>query len=868
MEVCYEDVIDTKRIVGLHYLRETGAEVKDEDLAYAMLSGLPETYDALTMTLASLEDEKFNSVEVKKALTMEYDRRISKCEDEQQKNEIAAYQTKKDSAATHHVCRHEEWFENLKRIKPEPIGTAEAAVYQDEGSLTAEGIGDIKLQVKINHKKYEVILPNVYYAPKCRRNLMSVAQIEKKGRILEFKNGLARVADGKTEPSKSIEELRQKGFVRGLDYHKTDSDLCHGCCIGKSTKVPCKRINGRQSRGILELIHSDLCGPMSVKSIGGSRYIMTLIDDYSRKTMVYFLKSKDEAVHNIKNFISKVERDKGLKIKRFRSDNGLEYCNKELRDFFDKLGIKHERSCVETPQMNGVAERTNRTLMDLVRSMLTSAKLSPCFWAEATSAAAYVRNRMIHANLENGVPEGIRNEKSPSVKHLKAYGCLAYAHLPQGRRKLDPRARACVFVGYSSQTKGYRLWDIKKEEIIQTKHVRFDETKLEYEQAEDTANQVLFEFLYDASSKRTEPIQTRSRSMAQRKTEDSDEESSNEHDEQTDVQNKKIVGASSGTEKQALDRSKKKIPNPYGFKGKPKDKVELNLIQIREPQNLEEAFSSPQSDEWIQAVEEELSNLERLETWEVVEPLVGKVCIDSKWVFKLKRDTSGKIARYKARLVARGFNQKEGIDYDQTYAPVARFAIVRFLLAMSVTFGWLTRHIDIKSAYLNGHLKEELYMRLSALHKNEETKTVKLLRPIYGLKQSEHNWNEALDGFLIEAGFTRLKSSNCTYRYDFCTFLVIYVDDIVIFSRYQKTIDKIVQMIQNKYEARDLGEITHFLGVNIERSPEGGIRMNQEAYIQELLERYGLQECRPAYIPLEPGNPISSTESQTKKGKI
>lgn len=590
--------------------------------------------------------------------------------------------------------------------------------------------------------------------------------------------------------SKSIEELRQKGFVRGLDYHKVNSDLCHGCCIGKSTKVPCKRINRRQSRGVLELIHSDLCGPMPVKSIGGSRYIMTLIDDYSRKTMVYFLKNKDEAVRNIKIFISKVERDKGLKIKRFRSDNGLEYCNKELRDFFDKLGIKHERSCIETPQMNGVAERINRTLMDLVRSMLTSTKLPPSFWAEATSAAAYVKNRMIHANLENRVPEGIWNEKPPSVKHLKAYGCLAYAHLPQqGRRKLDPRARACVLVGYSSQTKGYRLWDIKREEIIQTKHVRFDETKLGYEQAEDTANQVLFEIPYDKSSKgeqesdvtqdvtdnqqgsdddsnkekyvRTEPILTRSRSMAQRKTEDSDEEPSNEHDEQSDTQGKKIVGESSSrTEKQALGRPKKKIPNPYGCKGKPKDKVELNLMQIREPQNLEEALSSPQSDEWIHAVEEELSNLKRLKTWKAVELPMSKNCIDSKWVFKLKRDTNGKIARFKARLVARGFNQKEGIDYDQTYAPVARFAIVRFLLAASVTFGWLTRHIDIKSAYLNGHLKEELYMRLPALHKNEETRTVKLLRPIYGLKQSGHNWNEALDDFLIEAGFMRLKSSN------------------------------------------------------------------------------------------------------------
>lgn len=594
------------------YLHEAGAEVKDEDLAYAMLSGLPETYDALTMTLASLEDEKFTSVEIRKALSMEYDRRTSKCEDEQPKHEIAAYQTKKgkrnisekstklvkcfscgkqghfakqcrskekkgdksdtvkskqialltdinctmlddawliDSAATHHVCKHGEWFENLKRIKPEPISTAETAVYEDEESLTAEGIGDIKLQVKINFKYHEVILQNVYYAPKCRRNLMSVAQIERKGKILEFKNGLVRITDGRTGQriiearrrdnlyiiqanvinpkdqsiiklhaanlteqnlwhkrfchvnNKSIEELRQKNFVRGLEYHKIASELCHGCCIGKSTKVSSKRINGRQSKGILELVHSDLCGPMPVKSLGGSRYIMTLIDDYSRRTTVYFLKNKNEVVHYVKSFINKVERDKNLKIKRFRTDNGLEYCNKELQDFFDKLGIKHERSCVETPQMNGIAERINRTLMDLVRSMLTSAKLPPSFWAEATSAAAYIRNKMIHANLEDGVPEGIWNGKPPSVRHLKAYGCLAYAHLPhQGRKKLDPRARACTLVGYSNQTKGYRLWDNEKKEVIQTKHVRFDEAKLGYEGAEDVTSQVLFSFPHDEYS--------------------------------------------------------------------------------------------------------------------------------------------------------------------------------------------------------------------------------------------------------------------------------------------------------------------------------------------------------------------------------
>lgn len=132
--------------------------------------------------------------------------------------------------------------------------------------------------------------------------------------------------------------------------------------------------------------------------------------------------------------------------------------------------------------------------------MLTSANLPLSFWAEATSAAAYMRNRMIHANLEDGVPEGIWNNRPPSVKHYKAYGCLAYTHLShQGRKKLDPRARTCVLVGYSNQTKGYCLWDTKKEE---TKHVRFNDTKLGYEQAEITVSQILFKFLYSEFSER------------------------------------------------------------------------------------------------------------------------------------------------------------------------------------------------------------------------------------------------------------------------------------------------------------------------------------------------------------------------------
>nr|XP_034195290.1 uncharacterized protein LOC117611448 [Osmia lignaria] len=396
------------------YLRAAGSEVQDEDLAYAMLTGLPDTYDALTMSLANLEDHKFTSVEIRKALLTEYERRMSKSEESNNQSEIAAYQTGKQklqrntktntafkcfqcgkprhiathcrgkkmntytkeareyprnqkrsttkrdtvalllalhnvefdeawllgSAATHHVCKNQEYFTNYRQIQSKPIETV---------------IPETKTVVNVHQAS--VPESDVWHA-----------------RFGHINN-------------KSIDTLAIRGFVKGLENVKMDSEQCPGCCVGKSTKAPCKKISGRQSNEILELTHSDICGPIQVSSIGGARYFMTLIDDFSRKAEVHFLKNKNEVPQIIQQYIVKVERQKSLKVKRFRTDNGLEFCNRETKELFDSLGIKHERTCVETPQMNGVAERLNRTLMDMVRAMLKSAKLPSSFWAEATSTA-------------------------------------------------------------------------------------------------------------------------------------------------------------------------------------------------------------------------------------------------------------------------------------------------------------------------------------------------------------------------------------------------------------------------------------------------------------------------------------------------
>lgn len=383
------------------------------------------------------------------------------------------------------------------------------------------------------------------------------------------------------------------------------------------------------------------------------------------------MKKKDEVVQIIRKYIAKVERDKGLKVKRFRMDNGLEYCNRQTRELFDELGIKHERTCVETPQMNGVAERLNRTLMNLATAMLLSAKLPSYFWAEASSAATYARNRMIHSSIKEGVPEGIWTGHTSNVKHLKIFGCVAYAHQPsQGRRKLDQRAHECIMVGYSNQTKGYRLWDPKRKKILQTNHVRLDEEKIGYEvihnknlvQVEFVSSQIENKKTSEESTKQDElrtTTGTRQDSKFTQVFEDDDNEDletyTDEKEELNKTEDSAIVGASVIDEtikKGGRGRPKKPPPrNPYGRKGKPKTDVEVNFTEIIEPRSLEEAMSSPQANRWKQAIEE-MNDLEQHHVWVPTLLTKNKRYIGSKWVFKLKPDAEEKIARYKARLVA------------------------------------------------------------------------------------------------------------------------------------------------------------------------------------------------------------------------
>ncbi|UYV65269.1 hypothetical protein LAZ67_3003763, partial [Cordylochernes scorpioides] len=934
------------------HLREAGAEMQDQDLAYSMLAGLPESYDGIIMTFSNVEDKEFTSSKVKHVLLAEYERRMARRvnntnealqfgtttrkEDKKKKNftcykcgkeghiarscrgkaktpapnfqpprcsthEIAGSEMLTalscaipdnswviDSGATHHVCNKREWFTNFQGITSDPILTA-------SGTTRAEGCGDIKFKAYVGKHHVDLKLCNVLYVPNVRRNLLSVSSMENKGKIVNFANRRAQVFDSENRivaiahdenglyvmkgrvilpnaelfnsqkssqkqtlelwhqrfchvNNDAIERMAKGELVKRLEISSMDRSLCDDCCVAKSTKEPHKPIRNIRSKRPLELVHTDICGPMPVRSIGGSAYFLTFIDDYSRKITLFCLKHKNEVLKHFDSYLARAERETGHKLKVLRSDNGLEYCNHEFKTRLEQLGIKHELTNTYSPPMNGVAERANRVLLDITRSCLHSAELPQRFWAEAVNTAAYIRNKCYNSALGDKVPDELWSSRKPSVRHLKAFGCLAYSHIPTERRKkLDNRANRCILVGYSSQTKGYRLWCPETQHVIQTKHVKFDESKigLKWTKVEDEPER--YNHIWIEPDNQLEG--------------DIDLKPEAERERNDDTSDQDLVGVNNDDIVQT--RPKRIVRNPYGRAGKPK--AELHFLDIIEPTTFEQAINSKEAPYWRRAMKDELRSLEDRNTWTLSDLPLDKRPISSRWVFKIKTNSKGDVERFKARLVARGFSQKRNVDFFETYSPVINFSVIRMIFALTINKNWYNRHLDVDNAYLYGELNEEIYMSPPDGSNDEkcEGKVLKLNRPIYGLRQSGLEWYCTLDKALEDIGFRRLAACNCLYTFEDKAVIAVYVDDLALFAESEDILTNIEEKIREKFKIKNLGPIKYFLGVEISYPDENTIILSQGKYTMSILERFNMMECRGVSTPLDNSIPITKKDCPT-----
>jgi hypothetical protein len=266
--------------------------------------------------------------------------------------------------------------------------------------------------------------------------------------------------------------------VTGVPQISTEHhDVCRGCALGKFTKASFPSSDTR-SAGILDLVHTDVCGPMTRKSLSGCEYYLTFIDDYSRKTWIYFLKAKSEVFKRFQEFRALVENQSGKRIKVLRSDNGGEYSSRQFIDFCAQHGIRRQMTVPYNPQQNGVAERKNRAITGATRSMLHDQSLPLYLWAEASATAVYLQNRSPHRILGKMTPEEAFTGRRPDVEHIRIFGCLTYSHVPSERRtKLDPTAQQGILVGYSEVSKAYRIYIPPLRRVVVSRDVRFEEDR-------------------------------------------------------------------------------------------------------------------------------------------------------------------------------------------------------------------------------------------------------------------------------------------------------------------------------------------------------------------------------------------------------
>ncbi|PKU65364.1 Retrovirus-related Pol polyprotein from transposon TNT 1-94 [Dendrobium catenatum] len=645
---------------------------------------------------------------------------------------------------------------------------------------------------------------------------------------------------------------------------------CDSCNKAKSHKIVFNK-NTTVTSKPFDLIHTDVWGPASLTSSDGFRYYIIFIDDHTRFSWIYFLHTKQEALANFKNLCTMVRTQYKTTPKILRSDGGGEYTSHAFKSFLQDNGILQQLSCPHTPEQNGLSERKHRHLLDITRALLIESGLPHKFWAEATSTANLLINLLPSKAISNKIPAQCLHGIPPTYSHLRTFGCLCYPWLrPYTTDKFSPRSQACVFIGYSPLHKGYKCYNPSTGKTHVSRHVVFYEHQFPYKhfdnpgifQALSPSAHIPPSLLIPTSTLANIPPPIPSPIIRQIHA-PSIPPSSNQDITQPDMNQdphpsllpQASVNNNPPTHHMQT-RSKSGIHKPKQF---------LNLLthtnSISTPTTYNQAAKSAH---WQQAMLTEFNALQQQATWTLVQPPLNKPVLGCKWIYKTKMLPNGQVDRYKARLVALGYNQKFGINYTETFSPVAKMPTIRLLLTLALNRKWPMHQLDIFNAFLHGDLPDDIYMRQPPgfIDQHHPNAVCKLQKSLYGLKQAPRQWFQKLTSFLQSKGFTISRADPSLLILDTNStqlFILIYVDDFLVTGNDPVAIQNLLQQLQSQFALKQLGNISLFLGIQVLQSTSGYF-LSQKHYASKLIIDAGFENCKPAPTPIAP-------ESQ-KTGKI
>lgn len=795
-----------------------------------------------------------------------------------------------DSGCSVHLTSRKDWLENVNDKLP-----MKEITVANNTRLAIECSGDVQITT-IADEEHSVRVSNVLYVPELMTNLLSVSQLIKnhnkvvfhlKGCDIYNKSGQliakANLVDNVyklnfKKPQLNLAGLAvsgevwhrrfghlnyrdlnsmKNGLVTGFEFKGSmtkNDELCEVCCEGKQSRLPFSH-KGNRASCPLEVIHGDLCGPMEVTSLGGSRYFMVLEDDYTRMVFAYFLRSKDEAFEKFQEFKNFVENQKGTKVKIFRSDQGSEFNSNKFKHFYKEHGILHQETNAYTPQQNGMSERMNRTLVEKARCLLYDAKLEKLFWAEAVATAVYLRNRSAVSGLDTTPYERWHNRK-PDVSQIRIFGSKGMVLIPKEKRlKWEKKSKKMILVGFSDHIKGYRMYDPDEKKIVISRDVVVEEI------VKPSKQPIFFE---PQESTDSVGVKVNQQGLSQgsfsQSTSEYDSDGAYETVNSTSDEDFVVEVADDSLETENLEvRKSQRTIKPKQFE----DYVTYACVQDHgfnsngDPESVEQAMSRADAGLWREAMTEEVKCFDANDAWELVDKVPDScTVVPCKWVFKKKVSDTGEV-KYRARLVAKGCVQKAGIDYGEVFAPVVRHSTLRLLVSLAVQLDLKIIHLDVKTAFLNGFLEQPVYMKQPEgfVIKNSENKVYKLKKAVYGLKQSSRAWNARVNEVLSNLGYNKSKYEYCLFvkkNGNSLTMVALYVDDFFVFSNDCKEIECLKSKLGLEFNIKDLGEAKQCLGVNISRdNKKNAIYLDQEDYIDQVLKNFGMDNCKIVSTPIE-----------------
>ena len=851
-----------------------------------------------------------------------------------------------DSGCTRHMTYDRESFTEYH-----PLDRLIQVNVANGATIDAVAEGTVSLQTIVNGSKRWVKIHNVLHVPDLSGSLISVSHLQDRGimtrttdsgkmllelngRTVGTANRIGRsyvlsgvgpesaIAYRAVAKAMTLEEAkiwhRRYGHLTSQSLRRVHTvvdgitssikditEPCDSCRMTKSTKVINRQAPERATRP-LERVHSDIWGPYRVAAINGATYFVTFTDEYTRKSWVYLATSREQLRTIFTEFRIRTELESSRKVTILRCDNGGEYKGLEPT-FSSQYGIKFEYTTAYTPHQNGVSERLNRSLVSAARAMINDACLPYELWGEAVMAASYLRNRTPIG--PGGItPEEAYTGKKPSVSHLRAWGCVAYAHLAPEQRngdKLAPNAIRTALVGYMPTSKQYRLYDPDQKRIIISTSPRFEEGQrlsipgyapsdigvisFDPMEADPTAKisktDASLPTLPTADDAEDIPVVLTPPASEPSESDDegegdklpatpappstpstppqlirsifADDVPSPEH---SDIESAQQLHREELSQDPAPTRSGRQRNAPRRFDEEVFSRAALiSPHEVPIPRDYESAVQDPiHGAEWAEAIDEELKMLQSLGTWEPAQLPKGKKTVGCRWVFNVKYTPTGLIDRFKARLVAQGFSQVPGDDYLETFSPTIRAESLRLMLAIGAAEDLEMHQIDVVSAYPRSDLHAEIYMRLPEGLSSPTDGVLRILKSLYGLKQSGREWYIEACAGLKELGLGPLFGDPSIFATpDRSLIIGLYVDDMLIMSKDAGAVNRAVQHIKKRWAIKNLGEVNHILGLRVIRDRANrSVSLDQTAYIDRMIERFGLSGANPCPSPAADRNAL------------